>query len=132
MPKAPEWSLNIGLEPWIFKFGQGATLTPRINFHYEDESFMLPFNNPQNKVDSWTRTDIRLIYESGNDRWQAQAWVKNLEDEDDIWAAQFTTPNNLLTPPNAVGQPPGPGREELLLGSLMPSRTYGVSLGYKF
>jgi iron complex outermembrane receptor protein len=61
--KAPEFSLNIGFEPYIFEFGNGSSLTPRINFHYEDDYYLLPFNNPQNLQDSHTRTDLRLNYQ---------------------------------------------------------------------
>ncbi len=123
--KSPEWSLNIGLEPVSWNFGGGASLTPRINFHYESEFYLLAFNNPQNLQESFTRTDFRLIYDSGN-AWTLEAWVKNIED-DDVMAGQFTTPNNLLTPPQVVGQPPGGGREELLLTSFAPPRTFGLT-----
>jgi hypothetical protein len=59
--------------------------------------------------------------------------VKNIED-DDVLAAQFTTPNSLLVPPNApfIGLPPGAGREELLLGSYLPPRTYGLTFRASF
>jgi len=127
--KAPELSLNIGLELYTWTYASGSTLTPRINFHYEDEYFLLPFNNPQNLQKSHTRTDVRLNYVFGDDgKYSLEAWVKNIED-DDVLAAQFTTPNSLLVPPNApfIGLPPGAGREELLLGSFLPPRTVGLT-----
>ena len=132
--KAPELSLNIGLEPYTWAFAGGATLTPRINFHYEDEYYLLAFNNPQNLQDSHTRTDFRLNYEFGDGgKYSLEAWVKNIED-DDVLGAQFTTPNSLLVPPNApfVGLPPGPGREELLLGNYLPPRTFGLTFRTTF
>jgi iron complex outermembrane receptor protein len=131
LPKSPEWSLNIGLDPYTWYFENGGRLTPRINFHWEDDFFLLPFNNEQNLQDSYTRTDLRLAYDHGGGRWSLEAWVTNLED-DDVLGAQFTTPNNLLTPPQLVGQPPGPGREELLLGSYLPPRTLGLTLVTRF
>lgn len=127
--KAPEYSFNVSLEPWTFIFDAGATLTPRINFHYEDEYFLLPFNNPQNRQPSHTRTDFQLNLQFGEDgQYELEAWVRNIED-DDVLGAQFTTPNSLLVPPNApfIGLPPGAGREELLLGSYLPPRTFGVT-----
>ena len=127
--KAPELSLNIGLELYTWTFAGGSTLTPWINFHYEDDYFLLPFNNPQNLQKSHTRTDVRLNYVFGDDgKYSLEAWVKNIED-DDVLAAQFTTPNSLLVPPNApfIGLPPGAGREELLLGSFLPPRTVGLT-----
>ena len=132
--KAPEFSLNVLLEPYVWNFAGGATLTPLINFHYEDEYFLLPFNNPQNRQSSHTRTDFRLNYAFGeNNKYSLEAWVKNIED-DDVLGAQFTTPNSLLVPPNApfIGLPPGPGREELLLGSYLPPRTYGLTFRASF
>ncbi len=131
LPKSPEWSLNIGLDPYVWHFGSGASLTPRVNFHWEDEYFLLPFNNVQNLQDDYTRTDLRLTYENGKGNWGVKAWVTNIED-DDVLGAQFTTPNNLLTPPQLVGLPPGPGRQELLLGSYLPPRTFGISLISRF
>ncbi|MFQ5526132.1 MAG: TonB-dependent receptor [Thermoanaerobaculia bacterium] len=130
LPKAPEWSVNIGLDAYVWYLENGGSFTPRINFHWEDDYFLLPFNNVQNLQDSYTRTDLHLTYQSpGN--WALEAWVDNLED-DDVLGAQFTTPNNLLTPPQLVGLPPGPGREELLLGSYLPPRTFGLSLVTSF
>jgi len=132
--KAPQFSFNIGFEPYIFDFANGATLTPRINFHYEDGYFLLPFNNPQNRQPNHTRTDLRLNLRFGDDgKYSLEAWVKNIED-DDVLGAQFTTPNSLLVPPNApfIGLPPGAGREELLLGSYLPPRTFGLTFRASF
>ena len=132
--KAPQFSLNFGFEPYIFDFANGATLTPRINFHYEDGYFLLPFNNPQNRQVNHTRTDLRLNLQFGGDgKYSLEAWVKNIED-DDVLGAQFTTPNMLLVPPNApfIGLPGGPGREELLLGSYLPPRTFGLTFRASF
>lgn len=132
--KAPQFSLNFGIEPYIFDFANGSTLTPRINFHYEDGYFLLPFNNPQNRQPNHTRTDLRLNLRFGDDgKYSLEAWVKNIED-DDVLGAQFTTPNSLLVPPNApfIGLPPGPGREELLLGSYLPPRTFGLTFRASF
>lgn len=131
LPKSPEFSINIGLNAYTWHFANGGSLTPRINFHWEDNYFLLPFNNPQNRQSSYTRTDLRLLYETGDGKWLVEAWVKNIED-DDVLGAQFTTPNNLLTPPQIVGLPPGPGREELLLGSYLAPRTFGVSVTGRF
>ncbi len=130
LPKAPEFSINVGLDAYAWYFDNGASLTPRVNFHWEDDYYLLPFNNPQNLQDSYTRTDLRLTYLSAKN-WSIEAWVNNLED-DDILGAQFTTPNNLLTPPQVVGLRPGPGRQELLLGSYLPPRTFGVTLVKNF
>lgn len=128
--KAPDLSLNLGVEPHIFRFGDGSTLTPRVNFHYESEFSLLVFDNPQNRQDSFTRTDLRLTYRSAGGNWSIEGWVKNIED-DDVLAAQFTTPNNLLPKPNLFGAPPGPA-QELLLGSYAPPRTFGVTLRATF
>ena len=124
--KAPEQSLNLSWEPHQFHFVGGGVLTPIVQLHYESEYYLLAFNNPQNLQGSHTRTDARLKYTSARGRWSVEAWVKNIED-DDVLAAQFTTPNRLLTPPQAVGFPPGAGREELLLGSYAPPRSFGIT-----
>jgi len=131
LPKSPKYSMNIGLNAYTWHFSNGGKLTPRINFHYEEGFYLLPFNNPQNRQSSYTRTDLRLLYETGDGKWLVEAWVKNIED-DDVLGAQFTTPNSLLTPPQAVGFPPGPGRQELLLGSYLAPRTFGISLTGRF
>ena len=124
--KAPEWSLNLNWEPYTFITGAGGAFVPKIQFHYESDFYLLAFNNPQNLQESFTRTDFRLMYQAPSGRWSLEAWVRNIEDES-VLAAQFTTPNPLLTPPQAVGFPPGAGREELLLGSYAPPRTYGLT-----
>jgi len=125
LPKSPEFSLNIGLNVYTWHLSNGGRATARINFHWEDNYFLLPFNNPQNRQSSYTRTDLRLLYESADGKWMVEAWVKNIEDND-VLGAQFTTPNNLLTPPQVVGLPRG--RQELLLGSYLAPRTFGLTI----
>jgi iron complex outermembrane receptor protein len=111
LTKAPEWTFNVGAE-YEFQLGGIGTLTPRVQFHYEDDQFLREFNKPVDHEDSFTRTDIIVSYRHSNGQWYLEAFVNNIEDED--------VRNNLQNFP-------GHG----LQYQLDAPRTYGVRIGFE-
>jgi len=77
---APDWTINVMIEPWTWEVADG-TLTPRLQFRYESSAFLRVHNQPFDKRDSFTKTDLSLNYQSADGRWYAQAFVNNLEDD---------------------------------------------------
>jgi iron complex outermembrane recepter protein len=80
----PEWTANIGTQ-YTFTFGNGSTLTPRLDGTYNSE---IPFSatdlvNPFFRQEAYWLTNARLTWRSaGADAWMVSAAVTNLGDED--------------------------------------------------
>ncbi len=111
LPKAPAWRVGLGLEH-TFGLGELGTLTPRIQFKYTDDQYLSQFNSFYDAEDSFTRTDVYLTWTSPEDKFYAQAFVKNLEDED----VRNTVLLGLVTFTHAQWDPP---------------RTWGIRLGFR-
>ncbi|MBT6410803.1 MAG: TonB-dependent receptor [Betaproteobacteria bacterium] len=112
----PEWSFNLGAR-YTFEMGNGATLTPSVNFHWEDDTNLRTFNKTLDVQESWTETDFRLSYKPASDRWYIDGWVKNAEDP------KGSDVVNQSIQVSGTG-----GRTANFRGP----RTYGVSFGYRF
>lgn len=83
LPKSPEWTLSFGME-YNIELASGATLTPRIDFSWRDDYNLGQYDNPLDKQDAYTQTDLRLRYTRADGSWYAEAFVENVEDEDEI------------------------------------------------
>ncbi|MCP4927103.1 MAG: TonB-dependent receptor [Gammaproteobacteria bacterium] len=111
LPKAPDLRFSVGIEH-TFGLGELGTLTPRIQFQYTDDQYLSQFNESYGAEDSFTKTDLYLTWNSPGEKYYAQAFVKNLEDED--------------------------VRNQILLGLVTfthaqwdPPRTWGVRAGFR-
>lgn len=114
MPHTPKFSTTLQYQH-VFHFGD-ATLTPRINMHYESASWLSVFdggvatannvaNNLHDQQKAYTRTDLGLRYNS-NKSWYVDAYVRNVEDANIktaalaqqsangvvVWQAQYLPP----------------------------------------
>ena len=82
LPYAPEWTVNLGAQ-YTWEFATFGSLTPRLNFYWEDESFLGDQNLvPEQFQDSFTQTDARLTWDSPEGHFRVEAFVRNIEDED--------------------------------------------------
>jgi iron complex outermembrane recepter protein len=127
---APDFSLT-GIYEHKFSLANGASLVPRITFHYETDSTISPFNDvyPSLYLDegiqeAYTKTDVALRYNRGD--WSVEGFVLNVEDEDvktDIVAQGNSSNGTPTSPPTSRG---------LLLGFYNPPRTWGIRLNVNF
>ena len=89
-----------------------GTFTPAVQLYYSDDysvsGFNLPFD-PATRQESYTKTDLRLAWRAPSERFGVEAFVENIEDE--AVAARSTV-----------------GGEDILQGSYLFPRNYGVSL----
>ena len=148
LARAPEFSLMLGAE-YEVSLKQFGSLTPRIQYYWQDETWFRPFNRtradsgvnagcppaavgvrslcgPNGKLhssaeardlqDSYHLTDIRLTWTSPDERWSAEAFVTNLEDE--------LVYQNLL-----VGQPILDSPQYAWYGA---PRQYGFRVGFRY
>lgn len=110
---SPDWSLNLN-PPYDIDLADAGTITLASNFAYRSKQFHTEFNDPRMAQDAYIMLDANIRYETADGRWSANAFVKNITDEL-VWAGSFAVSTS-----RTIG------------GTLMPPRTYGVTLGYKF
>ena len=111
IPLSPKFTVT-GSAAYDIALGSGR-LTPSAQVYYNDGFDNLDLNLPIAKTKSYTKTDIRLTYVSGDDRITLQAYVENLED-------------------HAVLNRTAIGANRSINASYALPRTYGVKAGYKF
>ena len=93
---------------WNIDIIRGA-LTARWDYYWQDESYAREFNTKSDEIDSWDQHNASLIYESNNGRWSARAFIRNLEDEDNVTGHYVTSDtsgyyrNYFLTEPRIYG-----------------------------
>lgn len=76
---APDWTVSAGYQH-DFPFA-GGYLRGRVESRYES-SFWGTFTHSRGtQQESYTKTDASLTYLSGDGRWSAGLWVRNIEDE---------------------------------------------------
>ena len=96
LSRAPEWSLTLGAE-YEIDLGRLGRLTPRIQYYWQDDTWYRGFNRtPANSgknapylnsatardlQPSYHLTDVKLIWNSPDERVALEAFVQNLEDE---------------------------------------------------
>jgi iron complex outermembrane recepter protein len=124
LPHAPPVSLTLGYDH-TFELANGDMLVPHVAFHYEARSWLSYYNErtPIGGVNDWdqqtayTRTDATLTYKSGSEhKWEAEAFVKNIEDKN-------IKTNAYVYEINGVNEP---------LAIYMPPRTFGAKVRFKF
>jgi iron complex outermembrane receptor protein len=105
LPRSPEFSVSASAE-YAMELGAG-TLTPRLDFSYRGAVYYRQYENPLDRQDAYTRTDIRLRYDFANEPFWIEAYVQNLEDNQKIKTQLETQLNWMryywLAAPRTVG-----------------------------
>lgn len=84
LPNSPEFSFRLGMQyTWPIAAIAGD-LTLRWDYYWQEDSYAREFNTVGDQIDSWDQHNMSLIYESNDGNWQARAFVRNLEDEDNV------------------------------------------------
>jgi iron complex outermembrane receptor protein len=80
LPHNPSASVTL-LYQHDFHLTGGATLSPRINTHYETATWLSYFHDgPGDQQKAYTRTDLGLKYNAGAKPWSVDLYVQNVED----------------------------------------------------
>ena len=119
LTRAPEFTASVMLEPVVWQFN-GGTLTPRVQFHAESEAHLAVLNRDFEKRDSFTKTDLSLFYESAERNWYAEAYVRNVEDEDVATYMECFDFRQMGVPVQQCER------------AYAPPRTWGVRVGLRF
>jgi iron complex outermembrane recepter protein len=109
---SPDWSGNLHAE-YDFALAAG-TLTLMGDVSYKDDVFFTEFARLLEGQDAYTILDLQLRFVSGDGRWTADLWGKNLTDEE-VVSSTFQ-----LATARVIG------------ATYMPPRTYGITIGYRF
>ena len=116
IPLTPELAFNLGFEH-SFRLQNGASLTPSIVMHWEDDNPLRQFGYGIDVQESWSETNFQISYRPANANWYLDGWIRNIEDRggDDVVNLSY-----LVT---------GTGGRT---ANFRAPRTYGVSFGYRF
>mgnify|MGYP006268598333 CR=1 FL=1 len=81
-PWSPDFTANLSGD-YTIDLADYGTLTPGISFYYSDEYFTsnLFSADPNQIQDAYTKTDLRLVWDSPDRDYSVTAFVENLEDE---------------------------------------------------
>ena len=113
--RAPESSFSIGVQ-YAFSLGEYGTLTPRVDYYWQDDTYLRPQNLDRDKQDAYHRTNARLTWDSLDGRWSMQAFVDNIEDDDIV--------QNLALGSGSLGYPNNV--------TLYPPRMYGLRMSWSY
>ena len=115
LPYAPEASYKIGLV-YYQQLSAGGEIGYRADHYWQNDYFSQVYNSKNDKIDSWSITNLNIFYVPPSEEWRASFFVKNLQDDDNI-TGQY------------VGDPiTGLSRNVFILDP----RTIGLSYSYYF
>ena len=110
---SPRWSINV-FPTYEIPLTNGGTITLGSNFAYRSKQYHTEFNDERLSQDAYVMLDANVLYEAPNRDFSVNLWVKNLTDEL-VYSGSFSVSTS-----RAIG------------GTLMPPRSYGVTVGYAF
>jgi iron complex outermembrane receptor protein len=115
LQNAPEYTARVALD-YVHPLSDSGSIVAGIEASYQDDVYFTEFNNDDAFQEAYTIVNARVGYEGGSGKWNVTGWVRNATDE-------FIYSNNIITAP-LYGS--------IRVGSLLPPRTYGITLGYNF
>jgi iron complex outermembrane receptor protein len=115
LSRAPEWKVTLSGE-YEIPLGTWGSLTPRVQWAWQDDTYFRAFNKDFDLQEAYHQTDAKLIWTSPEQRWEAEAFVLNIEDE--------APKQNLFIGARSNGSPP-----VVWWG---PPRFYGFRVGFKY
>lgn len=97
--RAPKLTVTLAAE-YTFYVGDYGSLTPRIQYYWNDDTYYRAFNAPEDLQEAYHLTDIKLTWTSPSEDWSIEGFVTNLED-DPIYQNVLVGPSALDNPFNA-------------------------------
>lgn len=92
---APEVTVTLGAQYTHF-FGNGMSLTGRVDYYWQDEFYTTAFNRQQDLIDAWDVINAQVTLTSADEKWFVRVFGQNLGDEDNITGAYQTDPSSGL------------------------------------
>jgi iron complex outermembrane receptor protein len=114
LPNAPSFSFGAGAN-YSIPIGDSKVVAD-VDASYQTKVYHTEFNNSDAEQKGYALLNAGLTYHSPGERFSVGAWVKNLTDK-------YVVSNAIVTAATFAF---------VRVGSLMPPRTYGLTLGAKF
>ncbi len=109
LPNSPEHTVHLGAA-YTWQVGMLAgSLTARWDYYWQSSSYAREFNTKGDEIDAWDQHNASLIYESNDGNWMVKAWIRNIQDEDNVTGKYLTSDtsgfyrNYFLTEPRIFG-----------------------------
>ena len=115
LQNAPEYTARVALQ-YQRPIAAGGSFIGRLEGSYQDDVYFTEFNNSDAFQEAYGLLNMSAGYEGGDGRWSVTGWVRNATDE-------LVISNNIITAP-LYGS--------VRVGSLLPPRTYGLTLALNF
>jgi iron complex outermembrane receptor protein len=115
LQNAPKYTLHAALDLHHPVSDSGAVIG-HIDASYQDKVYFTEFNNSDAEQAAYGMLNASAGYEGGEGKWSVTGWVRNASDEK-VYS------NNIITAP-LYGS--------IRVGSLLPPRTYGLTVAYNF
>jgi iron complex outermembrane recepter protein len=113
---SPEMTISLGAQ-YTFFLPQDYHLAVRLDYYWQDEMYGRIFNrDPVDLIDSWDIWNAQATLLAPDDRWFVRAFIKNIEDDDNVVSMFVSDPSSGLFTNVFTIEP----------------RTYGLALGYNF
>lgn len=109
---SPDYTVQIGAA-YTIDLGGSGTLTPEVQTYFNGGYILTDLTPDFGDQAPYTKTDLRLTYQTADQRFRVQAYVNNIEDTAVITRAVYSNHRSQLT---SYAQP----------------RTYGVQVGVRF
>lgn len=120
LPNAPDLTIKLGFE-YEFEMGAFGTVTPRVQYFWQDETYYRVFNTSLDRDDTHQIVDAKLTWQFADGQFRVVFFVNNVFDEDMI---------RRLTPTILFGVP-GNTPPQLQRQSTAP-RTAGISVYFTY
>ena len=115
LQNAPKYSGHLGLT-YKVPLATAGKVTLHGETVFSDRVYFTEFNNADASQGSYALLNFNARYEAAEGHWSVSAWVRNATD-------RLVQANNIISAPLYAS---------VRVGTLMPPRTYGVTLGVKF
>lgn len=115
LQNSPEWSVSLGAQ-YTFILPQDYQLSMRVDYYWQDEMYSRLFNREIDKIEDWDVWNAQASLTSPDNSWYVRAFIKNINDDDNIVGQYVTDPSSGLYTNVFTIEP----------------RTYGMAIGYNF
>jgi iron complex outermembrane receptor protein len=112
---SPEFSVNFFAEYYL-QLSNGMSMLFHGDYYYQDEFYTRNFNTAADLIDNWDVSNAFVSLTSSDESWTVRAWVKNIQDDDNITGFYTSDQNTGLFSNTFVLEP----------------RTYGVTFAMNF
>jgi len=116
LDNAPPYTARVGLSYMVPLPANAGNLHFKVEDAYQGRVYFTEFNNSDATQAGYGLINASAGWESLDKHWSATAWVRNAADK-------FAIANNVISAPLYAN---------VQVGTLMPPRTYGLTLGYQF